>query len=47
MSRADYHRAGADQIRADRQRVVDIEHELAARFERWSTLEDRARAAST
>jgi ATP-binding cassette subfamily F protein uup len=47
MSRADYHRAGADQVRADRQRVVDIEHELAARFERWSALEDRARTAST
>ncbi len=46
MNRADYHRAGSDRIRIDRQRVVEIEHDLAARFERWSTLEDKVRAAS-
>ena len=46
MSRADYHRAGADAIRADRQRAEAIEHQLAARFERWSALEGKAQAAS-
>ena len=42
MSQPDYHRAGADRIKADRQRAEAIEHELAAKFERWSELEARA-----
>ena len=41
MSRPDYHRAGAEKIKADRQRAEAIEHELAAKFERWSELEAR------
>jgi ATP-binding cassette subfamily F protein uup len=44
MSRPDYHRVGPEQIKADRQRAEAIEHELAAKFERWSTLEQRANA---
>ena len=42
MSEPEYHRAGADRIKADRQRAEAIEHELAAKFERWSELEARA-----
>jgi ATP-binding cassette subfamily F protein uup len=44
MSRPDYHRAGQEQIKADRQRAAAIEHELAEKFERWSLLEQRANA---
>ena len=44
MSRPDYHRVGPEQIKADRQRAEAIEHELAAKFERWSALEQRANA---
>jgi hypothetical protein len=46
MSSVEYHRLGVDAIRADRLRATAIEHELAACFERWSLLEDKARAAS-
>ena len=42
MSEPEYHRAGAEKIKADRQRAEAIEHELAAKFERWSELEARA-----
>ena len=45
MSRADYHREGVDRIKTDRLRAAAIEHELAARFERWSELEQRSGAA--
>ena len=41
MSRADYHREGAEKIRADRARAADIEHALAAKFQRWGELDDR------
>jgi ATP-binding cassette subfamily F protein uup len=44
MSRGDYHLVGPEQIKADRQRAEAIEHELAAKFERWSALEQRANA---
>ncbi|HQR54604.1 MAG TPA: ATP-binding cassette domain-containing protein [Burkholderiaceae bacterium] len=47
MSRPDYHRAGPEQIKADRLRAAAIEHELAEKFERWSQLEQRANAAGT
>jgi ATP-binding cassette subfamily F protein uup len=46
MSAADYHRQGPEAIRADRLRAEQIEHELAARFERWSALETKAAQAS-
>jgi ABC transport system ATP-binding/permease protein len=44
MSRPEYSREGAERIKADRLRAVAIEHELTARFERWSALEQRANA---
>jgi ABC transport system ATP-binding/permease protein len=47
MSGLDYHRQGADAIKADRARASAIEHELAAKFERWTTLEDKARGLRT
>jgi ATP-binding cassette subfamily F protein uup len=46
MSSADYHRQGPDAIKADRLRAEHIEHELAAKFERWSALEDKAQQAA-
>jgi len=39
MSSADYHRQGADQIKADRRQAEEIELALAQKFERWETLE--------
>jgi ATP-binding cassette subfamily F protein uup len=42
MSTPDYHKRGADAIRADRQRAEAVEHLLAAKFERWAELEARA-----
>jgi ATP-binding cassette subfamily F protein uup len=46
MSRPEYHRAGAEAIKADLLRAAAIEHELAQMFERWTTLEDKARTAA-
>jgi ATP-binding cassette subfamily F protein uup len=46
MSSADYHRQGAEAIKADRARAEKIEHELAAKFERWSALEEKAQQAA-
>ena len=45
MSTPDYHKRGADAIRADRQRAEAVEHLLAAKFERWAELEARAAPA--
>jgi ATP-binding cassette subfamily F protein uup len=45
MSRADYHRAGAERIKADRQRATAVEHELALKYARWTELEDKSQAA--
>jgi ATP-binding cassette subfamily F protein uup len=45
MSSADYHKRGAEAIKADRQRAEAIEHLLAAKFERWAELEARAAPA--
>ena len=42
MSTADYHRRGADAIRADRQRATEIERLLAEKFERWGELDAKA-----
>jgi ATP-binding cassette subfamily F protein uup len=44
MAGGDYHRAGAAQIKADRERLGAIETELAEAFERWADLEARAAA---
>jgi ATP-binding cassette subfamily F protein uup len=45
MSRADYHPSSVDQIKADRQRIEQIEHQIASKFELWSALEKRELAA--
>jgi ABC transport system ATP-binding/permease protein len=46
MSAPDYHLQGAQQIRADRKRLEEIEALLAAKFERWEALEaERSRLA--
>jgi ATP-binding cassette subfamily F protein uup len=45
ISAPGYHRKGVEAIRTDRARAAAIEHELAAKFERWSLLEQRANAA--
>jgi ATP-binding cassette subfamily F protein uup len=45
MSAPDYHRLGPAAIKADRVRAAEIEHQLAAKFERWGALDARANAA--
>jgi ATP-binding cassette subfamily F protein uup len=46
MAGTDYHKQGVERIKADRQRATEIERLLEAKFERWSALEDKARAAA-
>jgi ATP-binding cassette subfamily F protein uup len=43
----DYHRQGAAQIRADGLRIAEIEALLAAAFDRWAELDERAAAAKS
>jgi ATP-binding cassette subfamily F protein uup len=40
MSSPDYHRRGAEQIRADRRRSEELETTLLAKFARWEALEN-------
>jgi ATP-binding cassette subfamily F protein uup len=47
MAAPDYHREGVEALKADRARAVTLEHELAARFERWGELDAKAAAAAT
>jgi ATP-binding cassette subfamily F protein uup len=42
MSSTDYHKAGAEAIKADRLRAEAIEQLLAQKFERWETLDQRS-----
>jgi ATP-binding cassette subfamily F protein uup len=42
MAAADYHATGADSIRADRERLAEIERLLEERFVRWAELDARA-----
>jgi ATP-binding cassette subfamily F protein uup len=42
MSSADYHKQGAEAIKADRKRADDIEQLLAEKFKRWETLDQKA-----
>jgi ATP-binding cassette subfamily F protein uup len=42
MSRADYHKQGAERIKADRKRSQEIERQLVERFERWAQLDEKA-----
>jgi ATP-binding cassette subfamily F protein uup len=44
MASPDYHLRGAEQMRADGQRIAAIETELAACFDRWAEIEARAAA---
>jgi ATP-binding cassette subfamily F protein uup len=44
MSRADYHKQGTAQIRADGLRLGEIDRELATAFDRWAELEARSAA---
>jgi ATP-binding cassette subfamily F protein uup len=44
MSRADYHRQGTTQIKADGLRLEEIERLLATAFDRWAELEARSTA---
>jgi ATP-binding cassette subfamily F protein uup len=44
MSRADYHKQGTAQIKADGLRLEEIERELATAFDRWAELEARSAA---
>ena len=46
MASADYHKQGPEKIRADRQRAEEIERLLERAFERWSALEEKAKAAA-
>ena len=41
MSRADYHKRGADTLRRDAERAMAIERELEDAFERWAALDAR------
>jgi ATP-binding cassette subfamily F protein uup len=45
MSSPDYHKRTPEQIRADGQEAQAIEAALAAKFERWTELEEKKRAA--
>ena len=45
MSGGDYHKQGSLQLKTDRKRASDIEHELEARFERWALLDEKSRLA--
>jgi len=44
MGRADYHKQGTAQLKADGLRVAEIEGQLATTFDRWAELEARAAA---
>jgi ABC transport system ATP-binding/permease protein len=46
MSGAEYHKGGAEAIKADRQRAVEIERLLTERFARWDALEAKAADAA-
>jgi ATP-binding cassette subfamily F protein uup len=41
MSRGDYHKRGADQMRLDAARAQEIEQQLEEAFERWAALDSR------
>ncbi len=46
MSGADYHKQGAAQLKADRERAAAIEQLLAEKFERWSVLDQKVTQAA-
>ncbi|MDH4181967.1 MAG: ABC transporter ATP-binding protein, partial [Betaproteobacteria bacterium] len=46
MCAPDYHRRPPETLKAERERAQAIEHELAAKFERWAELDAKAGASS-
>ena len=46
MSNAEYHRQGAEAIKADRKRADVIMQQLAKKYERWETLDQKAAPGS-
>jgi ATP-binding cassette subfamily F protein uup len=46
MANAEYHRASADEMKADVKRNEEIDALLAEKLERWTELEDKARRAA-
>ena len=46
MSSADYHKQGADAIKADGKRAGEIEQQLAKKYERWEVLDQKAAAGA-
>ena len=42
MSAADYHKQGADRMKADQRRAEQIEKDLSQRFDRWAQLEAKS-----
>ncbi len=47
MSGADYHKQGAAQLKADRERAAAVEKLLADKFERWSVLDQKTAQAES
>jgi hypothetical protein len=47
MGGADYHKQGATQLKADREQLNEIGRLLAAKFERWEALDQRAAQAAS
>ena len=45
MCAPDYHQRPAEELKADRERAAEIEHLLAAKFERWAALDAKAQRA--
>ena len=45
MADAGYHQAGREALKADRERMLEIERELATAYERWAELDARVSAA--
>ena len=46
MSGVDYHKQGAEAIKADSQRAGEIEQQLAKKYERWEVLDQKAAAGA-
>ncbi|MDH4294464.1 MAG: ABC transporter ATP-binding protein, partial [Betaproteobacteria bacterium] len=47
MSGADYHKQGAAQLKADRERAAAVEKLLTDKFERWSVLDQKTAQAES
>ena len=45
MADAGYHQAGREALKADRERMLELERELVAAYERWAELDARVSAA--